>query len=157
MKSNIRREPRCQNKVTRSCKTYIHRYIDTQIRRQIGQIRQIRQIGQIRQIRQIDRSIDRQIDRQIDRSIGGIDRIDRIDGDLELRFYVDADFAGDRLSGKSTSGGYLVLHGPNSFFPLGLVSAKLLHHVQQLSRKWCRWLTPFTKRAYQLLTAHCDA
>ena len=28
--------------------------------------------------------------------------------DLELRLYVDADFAGDRLTGKSTSRGYLV-------------------------------------------------
>ena len=44
--------------------------------------------------------------------------------DLELRFYVDADFAGDRPSGKSTSGGYLVLYGPNSFFPLAWVSKR---------------------------------
>ena len=44
--------------------------------------------------------------------------------DLELRLYVDADFAGDRLSGKSTSGGYLVLYGPNSFFPLAWVSKR---------------------------------
>ena len=44
--------------------------------------------------------------------------------DLELRLYVDADFAGDRLSGKSTNGGYLVLYGPNSFFPLAWVSKR---------------------------------
>ena len=43
---------------------------------------------------------------------------------LRLRLYVDADFAGDRLDCKSTSGGYLVLWGPNTFFPLGWVSKK---------------------------------
>ena len=43
---------------------------------------------------------------------------------LELHLYVDADFAGDRLTGKSTSGGYLVLVGPNSFFPLAWVSKR---------------------------------
>ena len=37
---------------------------------------------------------------------------------LELQLYVDTDFAGDRLTGKSTSGGFLVLTGPNSFYPL---------------------------------------
>ena len=35
--------------------------------------------------------------------------------DLELQLYVDADFAGDRLTGKSASGGFLVLSGPNTF------------------------------------------
>ena len=43
---------------------------------------------------------------------------------LSLRLYVDADFAGDRLTGKSTNGGYLVLVGPNTFFPLMWVSKK---------------------------------
>ena len=43
---------------------------------------------------------------------------------LELHLYVDADFAGDRLSGKSTSGGFMVLHGPNTFFPLAWVSKR---------------------------------
>ena len=50
-----------------------------------------------------------------------------IEGDpehLELRLYVDADFAGGRLTGKSTSGGFLVLHGPNTFFPLAWVSKR---------------------------------
>ena len=45
-------------------------------------------------------------------------------GDLRLRLYVDADFAGDRLDCKSTSGGLLVLWGPSTFFPLGWVSKK---------------------------------
>ena len=53
--------------------------------------------------------------------------------DLELRLYVDADFAGDRLTGKSTSGGYLVLFGPNSFFPLAWVS--------QRQTSTSRWIT----------------
>ena len=44
--------------------------------------------------------------------------------DLELQLYVDADFAGDRLTGKSTSGGFLVLTGPNTFFPLAWVSKR---------------------------------
>ena len=35
--------------------------------------------------------------------------------DLELWLFVDADFAGDREDLKSTSGGFLVLAGPNSF------------------------------------------
>ena len=43
---------------------------------------------------------------------------------LKLRLYVDADFAGDRLDCKSTSGGYLVLWGPNTCFPLGWISKK---------------------------------
>jgi hypothetical protein len=43
---------------------------------------------------------------------------------LHLSLYVDADFAGDRLSVKSTSGGYLVLIGPSTFFPLAWVSKK---------------------------------
>ena len=44
--------------------------------------------------------------------------------DLSLRLYVDADFAGDRLDAKSTSGGFLVLYGPNTFFPLSWVCKK---------------------------------
>ena len=43
---------------------------------------------------------------------------------LRLRLYVDADFAGDRLDAKSTSGGYLVLVGPSTFFPLMWVSKR---------------------------------
>ena len=44
--------------------------------------------------------------------------------DLELWLFVDADFAGDRSDLKSTSGGFLVLVGPNTFFPLGYVCKK---------------------------------
>ena len=56
---------------------------------------------------------------------------------LELHLNVDADFAGDRLSGKSTSGGYLVLHGPNTFFPLAWISKRhrLLLRDRPPSRK----------------------
>ena len=36
---------------------------------------------------------------------------------LELLLFVDADFAGNTDNAKSTSGGYLVLAGPNSWFP----------------------------------------
>ncbi|CAE7750010.1 unnamed protein product [Symbiodinium sp. CCMP2592] len=45
--------------------------------------------------------------------------------ELHLALYVDADFAGERDDAKSTSGGFLVLKGPNTFFPLAWVS-KLL-------------------------------
>ena len=47
--------------------------------------------------------------------------------DLCLRLYVDADFCGDRLDTKSTNGGYLVLYGPNTYFPLAWVSKKQTH------------------------------
>ena len=44
--------------------------------------------------------------------------------DLKLRLYADADFAGDKADAKSTNGGYLVLVGPNTFFPLQWLSRK---------------------------------
>ena len=44
--------------------------------------------------------------------------------ELHLALYVDADFAGEKADARSTSGGYLVLKGPNSFFPLGWVSKR---------------------------------
>ena len=50
--------------------------------------------------------------------------VDDPTGKLELRLFVDADFAGDRQDVKSTSGGYLALVGPRSFFPLAWVSKK---------------------------------
>ena len=43
---------------------------------------------------------------------------------LELRLYADADFAGDRPEYKSTSGIYLALVGPNTFFPLAAKAQK---------------------------------
>jgi histone deacetylase 1/2 len=43
---------------------------------------------------------------------------------VELRLYVDADFAGSREDTKSTSGGFLALAGENTFFPLSWVSKK---------------------------------
>ena len=44
--------------------------------------------------------------------------------DLTLRLYTDADLASCELTEKSTSGVFLVLRGPNSWFPLVGVSTK---------------------------------
>ena len=44
--------------------------------------------------------------------------------DLRLELYVDADFGGDAGNVKSTSGGFLVLKGPNTFFPLAWISKR---------------------------------
>ena len=44
--------------------------------------------------------------------------------DLSVELFVDADFCGDRLDTKSTSGAMLVLTGPNTFFPLTWMSQK---------------------------------
>ena len=43
---------------------------------------------------------------------------------LKLRLYADADFAGDRPEFKSTSGAFMALVGPNSFFPLAAKATK---------------------------------
>ena len=43
---------------------------------------------------------------------------------LEIRCYTDADLAGDKLTKKSTTGVFVVLIGPNSYFPLVGVSTK---------------------------------
>ena len=40
---------------------------------------------------------------------------------LWLQLYTDADFAGDSGSSRSTSGGFLVVRGPNTFFPLAWI------------------------------------
>jgi hypothetical protein len=44
--------------------------------------------------------------------------------DLELSLFVDADFAGDKEDSKSTSGVFLVLTGPNTYFPLTWATAR---------------------------------
>ena len=44
--------------------------------------------------------------------------------ELHLALYVDADFAGEKADAKSTSGGYLVPKGPNTFFPLAWLSKR---------------------------------
>jgi len=44
--------------------------------------------------------------------------------DLEVAVFVDADWASDRSDYKSTTGGMLVLIGPNSFFPVAFMSQK---------------------------------
>lgn len=41
---------------------------------------------------------------------------------LRLIMFTDADFCGDKEHTKSTSGGFLVLVGPNTFFPLAWLS-----------------------------------
>ena len=43
---------------------------------------------------------------------------------LEIRCYTDADLAGDKLTKKSTTGIFIVLVGPNTWFPLVGVSTK---------------------------------
>ena len=43
---------------------------------------------------------------------------------LSLRLYADADFAGDSDNARSTSGNFLVLVGPNTYFPLSWCSVK---------------------------------
>jgi hypothetical protein len=43
---------------------------------------------------------------------------------LMLKLCVDADFAGDRINAKNTSGGFLCLSGPNTFFPLQWISRR---------------------------------
>ena len=45
-------------------------------------------------------------------------------GDLTLDLYVDADFAGDKRTMKSTSGHVLALSGPNTYVPLSAGSTK---------------------------------
>jgi len=44
--------------------------------------------------------------------------------DLRLQLFVDADFSGEVEDTKSTSGGWLVLAGPKSFFPLMWLSKR---------------------------------
>ena len=56
-----------------------------------------------------------------DRTIGFVG--DSLD-DLWLALYADADFAGDKQGTKSTGGAFLVLMGPNTFFPLTAHSKK---------------------------------
>ena len=43
---------------------------------------------------------------------------------LRLLLFVDADLAGDNSDSKSRSGGYLVLAGPNTWFPITWISRK---------------------------------
>ena len=44
--------------------------------------------------------------------------------DLKMLLFADADFAGDSKDTKSTSGGYLVLAGPKTWFPLAWICRK---------------------------------
>jgi hypothetical protein len=45
-------------------------------------------------------------------------------GELSLRLYADADFAGDKSTHRSTSGAFLALVGPRSFMPLAAKTKK---------------------------------
>ena len=45
-------------------------------------------------------------------------RVPDLPEDLCLRLYCDTDFAGGVEDAYSTSGGYIVLYGPNTWFPL---------------------------------------
>ena len=51
-------------------------------------------------------------------------RLDNAPKDIQLSLYIDADFAGDRESSRSTNGGLLVLTGPESYFPIAWVSKR---------------------------------
>ena len=44
--------------------------------------------------------------------------------ELRLVLYTDANFAGDHTDMTSTSGGFLCIWGPHSFFPLGSIAKK---------------------------------
>ena len=44
--------------------------------------------------------------------------------DLKVTLYADADFAGDTETMRSTSGVFLALTGPNSFFPISALSKR---------------------------------
>ena len=44
--------------------------------------------------------------------------------DLDLQLHVGADLAGEKHNARSTSGGFLVLRGPASFFPVAWVSKR---------------------------------
>ena len=50
--------------------------------------------------------------------------VDDPPGDLELWLYVDANFCGDSDNTRSTSGGWLILAGPNTRFPIAWVSKR---------------------------------
>ena len=50
--------------------------------------------------------------------------INDVPEDLELQLYVDADFAGEKSDARSTSGGFLVLRGVGTFFPLAWISKR---------------------------------
>ena len=43
---------------------------------------------------------------------------------LEIGLFSDADFGGDRADMKSTSGVFLALYGPHTFYPLAAQSKK---------------------------------
>ena len=53
-----------------------------------------------------------------------VGQVDDNPEDLFLSLYADADFAGEKEGARSTSGGYLVLKGPNTHFPLAWLSRR---------------------------------
>ena len=44
--------------------------------------------------------------------------------DLKITLYADADFAGDTETTRSTSGVFVALTGPNSFYPISALSKR---------------------------------
>ena len=44
--------------------------------------------------------------------------------DIRLHVYSDADFAGCQITNKSTTGAFLVLEGPSTYYPIGSMSKK---------------------------------
>ena len=48
--------------------------------------------------------------------------------DIRLHIYTDSDFAGCGQSYKSTSGVFLTMEGPHTYFPIGYLS-KMMSHV----------------------------
>ena len=54
--------------------------------------------------------------------------------DLNLTLYSDADFAGCLDTAKSTSGVFIALTGPNSFFPLNAISKSSRAYLTLLQR-----------------------
>ena len=51
-----------------------------------------------------------------------VGKVNDLPKDLKLLLFVDADLCGNSLTSRSTSGGYLVLAGPDTWFPLMWVS-----------------------------------
>ena len=51
-------------------------------------------------------------------------RVNDLPAALKLLLFVDADFAGESDNARSTSGGFLILAGPNTWFPLAWISKR---------------------------------
>ena len=73
--------------------------------------------------------------------------------DIHLMLFSDASFAGDLKDSKSTSGGILVLVGPNTFLPIAwLVRSRVLCRIQLPKLKLFPWTLVFVWRVCLLCT-----